>query len=261
MDRLKGKAAVITGAAAGIGRATALLFAQEGARVVLTDIDEAGGRTAVAEIAAAGGDAIFQHQDVGDEGRWAEVIDTACARCGRLDVLVNNAGIQLSKSLEETTLADWRRVFQINAESVFLGTRTAILAMKAQRSGSIVNLSSTYAMVADALNAAYCGSKAAVRHFTKAAALHCAQHQLGIRVNSVHPGVIETPMVEREIADVTQARGLATSDTVREEWAALCPLGIGQAVDIAQGIVYLASDESRYVTGSELVIDGGHIIR
>jgi len=261
MDRVKGKSAVITGAAAGIGRATAILFAREGARVVLTDINAEDGQAVADEIAAAGGDASFLRQDVADEGGWDEVIGSACSRCGRLDVLVNNAGIQLSKSLEETSLADWRRVFQVNAESVFLGTRRAILAMKAQRSGSIVNLSSTYAMVADHLNAAYCGSKAAVRNFTKAAALHCAQHKLGIRVNSVHPGVIETPMLEREIADVARTRGLGATDEVRREWAALCPLGIGQPIDIAQGILYLASDESRYVTGSELVIDGGHIIR
>jgi 3(or 17)beta-hydroxysteroid dehydrogenase len=133
--------------------------------------------------------------------------------------------------------------------------------MKPRRSGSIVDRSSTYAMVADPLNAAYCGSKAAVRNFTKAAALHCAQHRLGIRVNSVHPGVIATPMVEREIADVARSRGLAAADEVREEWEALCPLGIDEPIDIAHGLLYLASDELRYVTGSELVIDGGHIIR
>ncbi|MDE1173146.1 MAG: SDR family oxidoreductase [Parvibaculaceae bacterium] len=259
--RLENKVAIVTGAGAGIGRATAMAFADEDAFVAVTDIDPAAAAQTMDLIRAQGGMACFLEQDAGDEARWAEVVSHVVDMQGRLDVLVNNAGIQISRPLPETTLDDWRHVFRINSESVFLGTRTAIEAMKHQRSGSIINVSSTYAMVADHLNAAYCASKASVRHFTKAAALHCSHNRLGIRVNSVHPGVIDTPLLQREIAEVTHNRGLAASDAVRAEWDQLCPLGIGAAADIAHGIVYLAADESCYVTGSELVIDGGHLIR
>jgi NAD(P)-dependent dehydrogenase (short-subunit alcohol dehydrogenase family) len=262
MGRLEGKIAIVTGAAAGIGRGIAELFAAEGAALVMTDIDETQGRRAADELRGRRGDRVlFIPHDVASEEGWHVVIDGTLARFGRLDILVNNAGIQISRPLEEISLAEWRRMFQVNAEGPFLGTRMAIVAMKATGGGSIVNISSTFAMVADGLNAHYCASKAALRHFTKAAALYCADRGYNIRVNSVHPGVIRTPMVEREIADVTAARGLASDRTVREEWTQLCPLGLGEPQDIAYGVIYLASDEARYVTGAELVIDGGHIIR
>jgi NAD(P)-dependent dehydrogenase (short-subunit alcohol dehydrogenase family) len=262
MGRLQGKIAIVTGAAAGIGHGIAELFAAEGAAVALTDIDETLGKRAAVDLRRAHGDRfLFIHHDVASEEDWRVTMDSVLARFGRLDVLVNNAGVQISRPLEDISLEEWRRVFQVNAEGPFLGTRMAIFAMKETGGGSIVNVSSTFAMVADGLNAHYCASKAALRHFTKAAALYCADRRYAIRVNSVHPGVIRTPMVEREIADVTAARGLASDDAVREEWARLCPLGLGDSADIAYGVVYLASDESRYVTGAELVIDGGHIIR
>ncbi len=260
MARLSGKVAIVTGAAAGIGRAVAAMMAREGARVVLSDIDLPGGESARDGILASGGDVLFVEHDVGSETGWSQVMARVVERFGQLDVLVNNAGIQISKPLEDTSLDDWRRVMRTNAEGVFLGTRYAVGVMKSRRRGSIINLSSTYAMVADGLNSAYCASKAAVRHFTKAAALDCAAKGYNIRVNSVHPGVIMTPMVEREMADIARVGGLPLA-SVQARFEKSTPLGIGEPDDIAHGVVYLASDESKYVTGSELVIDGGHIIR
>jgi 3(or 17)beta-hydroxysteroid dehydrogenase len=262
MPRLAGKTAIVTGAANGIGAAIATLFATEGACVLLTDLDATEGNAVTHAITSNGGTAFFMAHDVTDEAGWSEVIEEAIQRFGGLHCLVNNAGVQLSRPLDETSLNDWRKVFAVNSDGVFLGTRIAIAAMAArQTSGSIINLSSTFAMVADHLNAAYCASKAASRQFTKAAALHCAERGIRVRVNSIHPGVIATPMLEREIRDVTADRGLTSDAPVRAEWAKLTPLGIGRPEDIAYGALYLASDESAYVTASELVIDGGHLAR
>lgn len=261
MHRVKGKVAIITGAAEGIGASTAEIFAREGAAVVLTDINVPRGSERTRMIAERHpGMALFVAHDVSDEAGWSDVMQSALETFGRVDVLVNNAGIQVTRPLEDITLDEWRKVFSVNAEGPFLGTRHAIAAMKAA-GGSIVNVSSTYAMVADGLNAHYCASKAAVRNFTKAAALYCADRGYKIRVNSVHPGVVMTPMLQREIREVTAARGLDSTSSVEAEWAKLCPLGIGAPEDIAEGILYLASDAARYVTGTELVIDGGHLAR
>ncbi|MGH6881088.1 MAG: SDR family NAD(P)-dependent oxidoreductase, partial [Hypericibacter sp.] len=206
------KVAIVTGAGGGIGSATARLLAQEGATVVLTDIDETSGNAAAAAIRDAGAAAEFMRQDATDPKRWNEVVAEVTRRHGRLDILVNNAGIQITRGLLETSLEDWRRVLSINAEAAFLGTQAAIKAMLPQGTGSIVNLSSNYGIIADALNAAYCASKAAVRHFTKAAALDCAARGTRIRVNSIHPGCIDTAMLEREIVDVAAKRGPGTID-------------------------------------------------
>lgn len=262
MRRLESKITIVTGGAMGIGRATATAFAREGAVVILGDVNVELSECVARDIAAQHSASVKSMLlDVSSEESWNEIIRFTLDQYGRLDVLVNNAGIQKQQRLEDITLSDWRRIFSVNTEGPFLGTKAAVQAMKSRGGGSIVNVSSTYAMVADGLNAHYCASKAAVRNFTKAAALYCADHHYGIRVNSVHPGVIMTPMVEREIEQVTAARGLTTQDIVQAEWQRLCPLGIGDPQDIANGILYLASDESRYVTGSELVIDGGHLIR
>ncbi len=252
MGRLEGKVAIITGAGAGIGQATARRFAEEGASLVMTDIDGDACQTTRAVFSDMEHVSTLQH-DVASEDDWRSVMDHTIERFGRLDILVNNAGVQLTRSLEETSLKDWRHVFSVNSEGTFIGTRGAITAMQRTGGGSIVNVCSTYAIVADGLNGAYC--------VTKAAALYCADRRYRIRVNAVHPGVIMTPMLEREIAAVTVERKLNDSASVKAEWGRICPLGIGSARDIADGILYLASDESVYVTGSDLVIDGGHIIR
>ncbi len=200
MDRVKGKVAIITGAAGGLGRAQALLLAREGAKVVLTDIIETEPREIAGEIRRAGGEAIFVRHDVTSEQDWVEVIKQTLSLFGRLDVLVNNAGILMSKAITDMSLEDWRRVTSINLDSVFLGTKHAIGAMKKSGGGSIVNMSSVAGLVGmPADSSAYCASKGGVRLFTKASALQCSKlgHDYNIRVNSVHPGFILTPMLEK----------------------------------------------------------------
>lgn len=255
---VEGKVAVVTGAGSGIGQTAARLLAEEGATVYLTDIN---GAAAVASAEAIGGAARAITHDVRDEAGWDAVMEQVLGEQGRLDILANCAGIQLTRGLVETSLDDFRHVFQINVESVFLGTRAAVKAMLPQKTGSIVNIASNFANIADGLNTAYCASKAAVAHFTKAAALDCAQRGTRIRVNSIHPGCIDTPMLEREIVDVSAKRGNPDTSEVRAEWQTLAPLGIGSPEDVGWAVVYLASDRSPYTTGSEFVIDGGHIIR
>jgi 3(or 17)beta-hydroxysteroid dehydrogenase len=244
--RLEGKAALITGAASGIGRATAALFHVEGARVAATDRNEAG-------LAGLGPDAdLVLPQDVTDEARWREVVDAVAAAFGRLDILVNSAGIAMLGSIESATLEDWRKMNAVNVEGTFLGCREAVLAMKETGGGSIVNLSSVAGIIGDASSAAYCASKGAVRMLTKSAALHCARAGYGIRVNSVHPSFAETPMVLDGIATAKNP------DRVREGLMRASPMGrMGKAEEVANMILFLASDESSFTTGAEFMVDGG----
>jgi len=252
MKRVQGKVALVTGAALGLGQAAAIMLAREGARVVLTDLrTEEGGRVAE-QIVAGGGEAMFLRQDVAEEQGWQNVIRSVESRFGPLDVLVNNAGVALGANVEDTTLEQWRWLMGINLDGVFLGTRYAIAAMKS-RGGSIINVSSIEGLIGDPNLAAYNASKGGVRLLTKSAALHCAKAGYKIRVNSIHPGYIATPMVDGYVA--AQADPEATKAAI----AGLHPLGhIGEPNDIAYGVLYLASDESKFVTGSELVIDGGY---
>lgn len=253
MNRMKGKTALVTGAAKGLGEATAAMLAREGARVMLTDVDEESGREATERIGRDGGDAAFLRHDVSSEDDWRRVMEATLQRLGQLDVVVNNAGVALARDIEHTTLDEWRWLMSINLDGVFLGTRFAIEAMKPARRGSIINLSSIEGLVGDPNLAAYNASKGGVRLLTKSAALHCAKSGYGIRVNSIHPGYILTPMVE----SYTESTGDAAA--ARRALEALHPLGrIGEPDDIAYGVLYLASDESKFVTGAELVIDGGY---
>jgi 3(or 17)beta-hydroxysteroid dehydrogenase len=253
MNRMRGKTAIVTGGAVGIGRACALKLAEEGAAVTVTDLDGGKGSIVVEEIRGRGGDAIFIEQDVADEARWEHVMKLVIERYKKLDVLVNNAGVALAKDVEHTTLEEWRWLMSINLDGVFLGTKHAVRTMKANRAGSIVNLSSIEGLIGDPNLAAYNASKGGVRLLTKSAALYCAKAGYNIRVNSVHPGYIWTPMVENYLkaqGDVAQGRKMLDS---------LHPIGhVGEPDDIAYGVLYLASDESKFVTGTELVIDGGY---
>ncbi len=244
--RLEGKTALVTGAASGIGRATVALFHAEGARVAATDRNETG----LAETKAFAD--LVLPQDVTDETRWREVVDTVIAAFGRLDILVNNAGIALKGNIETATLDDWRRTHAVNVEGTFLGCREAIRVMKVAGGGSIVNLSSVAGIIGDAQSAAYCASKGAVRLLTKSAALHCGRAGYNIRLNSVHPSFADTAMV-RELIESSK-----NPERVREGLARAAPMGrMGRAEEVANTILFLASDESSFTTGAEIVVDGG----
>jgi NAD(P)-dependent dehydrogenase (short-subunit alcohol dehydrogenase family) len=252
MKRVEGKVAIVTGGGLGLGRAAALMLAREGASVAVTDVKEDEGKAVAAEITAQGGTAIFLRHDVAHEDDWKSVARAVMDRFGRLDILVNNAGVALSGNVEQTTLDQWRWLMSINLDGVFLGTKYAVEVMKA-RGGSIINISSIEGLIGDANLAAYNASKGGVRILTKSVALHCAKAGYKIRVNSIHPGYIWTPMVEGYLQTAPDAAA------ARKAVDALHPLGhIGEPDDIAYGVLYLASDESKFVTGSELVIDGGY---
>jgi len=245
--RLAGKVALISGGARGMGAVEARMFAREGARVVFGDVLEAEGRRVEADVKTAGGEAVFIRLDVTREADWAAAVAAAVSRFGALDVLVNNAGIGGGGKIAETTLEEWNRVMDVNSTGVFLGTRAAIPEMIRAGGGSIVNISSQLGLVGvDTSSPQYQASKGAVRLLTKATAIQYAREK--IRANSVHPGPIVTPMTEARRADPAFYR-LQVSRI---------PLGrYGEPEDVAYGVLYLASDESSFVTGSELVIDGG----
>ncbi len=247
--RLENKVAFVSGGARGMGAAEARLFAQEGAKVVIGDVLDEDGRKTEAAINDLGGECLFVHLDVSSEENWISAIAETVSRFGKLDILVNNAGVVSRVELEDITLNEWDRVMDINAKGVFLGTKAAIPEMRKAGGGSIVNISSISGIAGQAyVSAVYHASKGAVRIFTKSTAIQYAAE--GIRANSIHPGPIDTPMTAARKGDpVAEAESIAR-----------IPIGrTGQPEDVAYGVLYLASDESSFVTGSELVIDGGYL--
>ena len=242
--RLENKVAIISGGSRGMGAFEVALFVQEGAKVIIGDVRDEEGRDLAKHI---GSNAVYMHLDVTSERDWAAVVKEATGRYGKLDILVNNAGVSARGTIEETSVDDWDRVMGINSKGVFLGTRAAIPEMRKSGGGSIINISSQLGLVGMAESSPqYQSSKGAVRIFTKSAAIQYAPE--GIRVNSVHPGPIVTPMTEARRSD----------SAVQQVMVSRIPLGrYGESKDVAYGVLYLASDEASFVTGSELVIDGG----
>ncbi len=246
--RLEGKVAIITGGARGQGATEARMFAQEGARVVIGDIRDELGMQVEAEIRELGGEAVYLHLDVTSDDDWQRAIDTAEQRFGKVDILVNNAAIVLRKDIEETTGEDWDNIMEINAKGVFLGTKAVIPAMRRAGGGSIINISSISGLVSIG-PPAYIATKGAVRLFTKSTAIQYASEN--IRANSIHPGSVDTDMRREGLGSQTTEEVQARIDNI--------PLGrVGTTEDISYGALFLASDESSFMTGSELVIDGGY---
>lgn len=257
--RVAGKTALVTGAASGIGKATALLLAAEGAKAAVADINVSGAQQAAQEVAAGGGAAMAYELDVTSEREWERVLADLLEKWQRLDILVNNAGISHAKPFTEMTVEEWRQVLAVNLDGVFLGTKHGTQTMRKNGGGSIINIASASGIKASAGASAYCASKAAVRMFSRVAALECAQNGDNIRVNTISPGGVMTPMWEgmQFWQELKQNTGSAAASW--QTLAAGIPLKrFAQPEEIAQAVLYLASDASRFVTAADLVIDGGY---
>ena len=262
MARINEKVCLVTGAGQGIGEGIACLLAEEGGRVIVSDRNVEAARTVAENIIQSGGSAVALGLDVSSESDWQEAVKMIDDQYQRLSVLVNNAGVELPARLEEISLSAWRETFSINVDSIFLGCKAMLELLKADSRASVINMSSVAGIVGIADQAAYNTSKGAVRHLTKSLAVEFATHGYNIRVNSVHPGCIDTPMLREVIEDWAQQERLGTDkkEEVKAALAAMHPLNrLGKVEDIAYGVLYLASDESAFMTGSELVIDGGWI--
>lgn len=264
MNRLDGKVAFLSGAARGIGGAAAELMAQVGAKVAIGDVLEERGRQTVREIEKAGGQAMFVPLDVTQEASWAAAIDATVKAYGKLDILVNNAGVFVGKGVEDASMEEWHRLVAVNLTGVVLGTRAALphlkTAAKASAHGSaIVNLASVAGLVGSQLDPLYSLTKGGVTLFTKSTALEFGRKGYGIRVNSIHPGVIDTDMGQQTFVMRAQALGTNDSEATRKVSTGMHPIGrLGLADDIAKGIVFLASDDAAFMTGAGLVVDGGY---
>ncbi|GIP36476.1 SDR family NAD(P)-dependent oxidoreductase [Paenibacillus sp. J2TS4] len=246
MALLTDKVAIVTGAGSGMGREEALLLAREGAKVVATDINEAAVQAVVKEIGSAGGEAAYFLHNVASEEDWAEVVENTVQKYGRIDVLVNNAGISLATGLLETTMEQWNKVININLTSVFLGMKHVIPTMQAHSGGSIINISSIAGLTGSSGAGAYTASKGGVRMLSKAAAVDFGKDH--IRVNSIHPGFIETPMSSEFVNDERMLQWFLSQTALPR---------VGQASEVATAVLFLASDLSSYITGVELPVDGG----
>lgn len=254
MQGLNSKVALVTGGASGIGKAIATRLAAEGAKVFITDTQSELGRAVAAE-----GGLHFLEQDVSDEKRWPQIVGQVEQSSGQLNILVNNAGIlgRGDSNPENTELSEWRKIFSINVEGVFLGCRAAIPAMRRAGGGAIVNIASITGQMPTSNIVAYGAGKAAVRQLTQSVADYCARQKLNIRCNSVHPGFVRTPALERGYVDIAKATG-KTVEEILEAGKARIPLGdYTLAEDIASAVAYLASEDARHVTGAKLIVDGG----
>ena len=263
---VKRKVALVTGGASGMGKAISEVLAKAGAKVMVTDVADAMGKDVVAEIQAAGGTAQFCHHDVTSEQDWKSVVAHAIDAFGGLDVLVNNAGILTCDWLVDTSFEDWRKNIIVNQDSVFLGVREGVRAMRpggaAGKGGSIINMSSAGSIMAAQGHSGYCASKAGVAMLTKVAALECAEQKMNIRVNSVHPSVIDTPMADYAFKDWADLFTDGDVPAIKAAAIAGQPLGrLGRAEEVANTVMFLASDASSFTTGAELVVDGGYVIK
>ena len=248
MGRVTNKVAIITGAASGLGKADAMLLSEEGAKLVLSDINVDEGKRVARECR---NDALFFEQDVSKESSWPDLIATTIAEFGRLDVLVNNAGIATIGNIESTSTDQWHEVLRVNLDSTFFGCRTAIPAMSKSGGGSIINMSSTTALGGLSPYLAYSAAKGGIRSMTKSIAMHCHEQKNGIRCNSIHPGSILTPMVHNALETLAGIKLKEQEDPEATRKA----MGIGEPLDVANLVLFLASEESKHINGAELVID------
>lgn len=254
--RLKGRVAFVTGGAMGMGKAFAQALAAEGAHVVLGDVLEDEGARTADLLREGGAAALFVKHDVARVDSWEVALAAARERFGRLDVLVNNAGIAGGGSVVDCSLDQWNKVLAVNLTGAFLGCKLAVPLMRETGGGSIINISSIWGIASDQDLVAYSASKGGVRSLTKSAALHCAVNRTGVRVNSVHPGFVRTPMVEKGVGALAEADARAYAARTFER----VPMGrLGEPEEIAGAVVFLASDDSRFMTGSEIVVDGGQL--
>lgn len=249
MGRVEGKVCIVTGAAQGLGAADARLLVAEGAMVVLTDVNARAGKALAAELGAS---ARFVEQDVSDEASWPELVDDVMRTHGRLDVLVNNAGIAPIGTVETTDTAMWRRTLAIHLDGTYFGCHYALPAIRESGGGSIINMSSTAALVGIAPYFAYSAAKGGIRALSKSLAVHCKQAGNGIRCNSVHPGSIATPMVQGAMRDLMGVEDLTEEKRVQ--------FGVGEPMDVAYMVLYLAADESKHINGAEMVVDNGDTV-